>query len=147
MNNLKNKQSNEILNSVYKNAQMAYEQTSDIIKVCRNQELCREITAQQKRYHNVAISARRELARRGEPACQAPPYVKTMAKMGIAMKTAMNQSAANLARIMFNGTTMGIIDMQHTVNRAHTAERSVRESAERLLEREQQFCEDLKRFL
>ncbi|MDE7399744.1 MAG: hypothetical protein K2N06_09480 [Oscillospiraceae bacterium] len=147
MNKLKNKQSNEILNSVYRNAQMAYEQTSDIIKVCRNRDLCREITAQQKRYHNVAMSARRELARRGEPACQASPYAKTMAKMGIAMKTAVNQSASNLARIMFNGTTMGIIDMQHTINRSHTAERSVRESAQKLLEREQQFCDNLKRYL
>lgn len=147
MNKLKNKQSNEILNSVYKNAQMAYEQTSDIIKVCRNRDLCREITAQQRRYRNVALNARQELARRGEPAYQASPYVKTMAKMGIAVKTAANQSASNLARIMYNGTTMGIIDMQHTINRSRTADRSIRESAERLLEREQQFCEHLKRYL
>ena len=147
MNKLKSKQSTEILNSVYKNAQMAYEQTSDVIKHCQNRDLCRQITAQQKRYKSVALNARRELAKRGEPAYQAPPYVKTMAKMGIAMQTAMNQSASNIARIMLKGTTMGIIDMQHTINRSHCAEHSVRESAERLLEREQDFCEDLKRFL
>lgn len=42
---------------------------------------------------------------------------------------------------------MGIIDMQHAVNRSHAAESRIRESAERLLDREQDFCESLKRYL
>ncbi len=147
MSNFKNKQNADILNSVYRNAQMAYESTSDVLKHCRNNALSREITHQQKRYKTVASRARRELARLGEPAREASPYVKSMAKMGIAMKTAANQSSANIARIMLRGTTMGIIDMQHTINRSHAAEPAVRQSAERLLEREQDFCDDLKRFL
>ena len=147
MANFKNKQSAEILNSVYRNAQMAYEASSDVLKHCRNNALHREISAQNARYKSVAGQARAELARRGEPAREASPYAKTMAKMGIAMKTAANQSSANLARIMLRGTTMGIIDMQHAVNRSHAAESRIRESAERLLEREQDFCENLKRYL
>lgn len=145
--NFKNKQSAEILNSVYRNAQMAYEASSDLLKACRNNALGREISAQQQRYKTVASRAKRELNRRGEPAEEAPAYVKSMAKMGIAMKTANNQSSSNLAKIMLRGTTMGIIDMQHTVNRSHAAEQGIRASAERLLEREQEFCEELKRFL
>lgn len=147
MANFKNKQNADILNSVYRNAQMAYESSSDVLKHCRNNALGREISQQQQRYKTVASRARRELARLGEPAREASPYVKSMAKMGIAMKTAANQSSSNLARIMLRGTTMGIIDMQHTVNRSHAAGPAVRHSAERLLEREQSFCEELKRFL
>lgn len=147
MASFKNKQSAEILNSVYRNAQMAYEAGSDVLKHCRNNALRQELSAQVSRYKNVAGQARQELARRGEPAREAPPYAKTMAKMGIAMKTAKNQSSANLARIMLQGTTMGIIDMQHAVNRSHAAESRIRESAERLLDREQDFCESLKRYL
>lgn len=147
MSNFKNKQNADILNSVYRNAQMAYESTSDLLKHCRNNALGREIAGQQQRYKSVASKARRELARLNEPAREASPYVKSMAKMGIAMKTAVNQSSSNLARIMLRGTTMGIIDMQHTVNRSHAAEPGVRHSAERLLEREQEFCEELKRYL
>ncbi|MDE7361998.1 MAG: hypothetical protein K2N38_08710 [Oscillospiraceae bacterium] len=147
MANFKNKQSAEILESVYRNAQMAYEAGSDVLKRCKNNVLRQELSAQVSRYKNVAGKARQELARRGEPARQVPPYAKTMAKMGIAMKTAKNQSTANLARIMMRGTTMGIIDMQHAVNRSHAAESRIRESAERLLDREQDFCESLKRYL
>ena len=147
MPNLKTTQSARILNSVYKNAQMAYEASSDVLKRCRSSELAREISAQKQRYKTVASRARRELAKRGEPARDASPYVKSMAKMGIAMKTTANQSSSNLARIMLQGTTMGIIDMQHTVNRSHAARPAVRHRAERLLEREQSFCEELKRYL
>lgn len=147
MSDFKNKQSAEILNSVYRNAQMAYEASTDLLKHCRNNALGREISAQQRRYKTVASRAMRELARRGEAACEAPVYIKNMAKMGIAMKTAANQSSSNIAKIMLRGTTMGIIDMQRTVNRSHAAEHGIRSSAERLLEREQEFCEELKRFL
>ena len=147
MANFMDKQSADILNSIYRNAQMAYESTSDVIKHCRNIAFEHELTQQQRRYKTVASRARRELARLGEPAKEASPYVKSMAKMGIAMKTAANQSSSNLAKIMLQGTTMGIIDMQHTVNRSHAARPDVRHSAERLLEREQSFCEDLKRYL
>ena len=42
---------------------------------------------------------------------------------------------------------MGIIDMQHAVNRSHNADPRIKESAERLLRREQEYCESLKKYL
>ncbi len=42
---------------------------------------------------------------------------------------------------------MGIIDMQRTLNCSRLADENIRSSAESLLKREQQFCDDLKRFL
>lgn len=147
MSNFKNKQSTEILSCVYRNAQMAYESTADVLKHCKDRRLYREISAEKERYRTVAARAKQQLARRGEVAEQLSPYAKSMAKMGIAMKTARNPRSANIARIMYRGTTMGIIDMQHTINRSHSAEPSIRESAEKLLAREQEFCDNLKRYL
>ncbi len=147
MSEYRNKQSAAILNSVYQNAQMAYEASGDVLKRCKSRELYREISGQQKRYKTVASRASRELSRRGEPARKVSPYLVSMTKMGIAMKTAHNKSSSNLAQIMLKGTTMGIIDMQRTVNRSHGAYAGIRESAEQLLAREQDFCDGLKRFL
>ena len=70
-----------------------------------------------------------------------------MVKTGIAMKTATDNSTSRLAEIMYRGTTMGITDMQRTLNRSRAADGDIRARAEKLLEREQQFCDDLKRFL
>ena len=40
MGELRNRQSAEILGSVYKNAQMAYEASNDVLRHCRSSELC-----------------------------------------------------------------------------------------------------------
>ena len=146
-NNIRNRQSAEILKAVYRNSQMAYEASSDVLKHCKNNMLFREINREKERYKNVAAQSKRELARRSEPAEEVAPFGKMMSKMGIAMKTASDQSSGNIAKIMLRGTTMGIIDMQHAVNRSHNADPKIRESAEKLLEREQEYCESLKKYL
>lgn len=147
MSDFRNRQSAEILNSVYRNAEMAYESTGDILKRCRNTRLYGELAAERERYKNVAQQTKTELSRRGETPKPASPYAKAMAKIGIAMKTANNRSSANLAKIMVRGTTMGIIDMQRAVNRSRAAEPKIREDSEELLRREQAFCDHLKRYL
>ncbi len=146
-NNIRNRQSAEILQAVYRNSQMAYEASSDVLKHCKNNTLFREINREKERYKNIAAQSKTELARRNEAAEEVAPFGKMMSKMGIAMKTASDQSSGNIAKIMLRGTTMGIIDMQHAVNRSHNADPKIRESAEKLLEREQEYCESLKKYL
>lgn len=147
MSDFRNRQSAEILTSVYRNAEMAAEASEDVLKRCKNNSLFREISVQKQHYSDVADNVRRELAKRGAAPKEVSPYSKAMAKMGIALRTAGNQSSANIARIMLQGTTMGIIDMQHAVNRSHGAEGKIREDAQQLLKREQQYCETLKKYL
>lgn len=146
-NNFKNRQSGEVLNSVYRNAQMAYECSNDVLKHCKDTRLFREIAAEKQRYRIVAQRAQRRLARMGITPKEPSQYSRAMAKMGIAMKTATNSRSGNIAKIMYRGTTMGIEDMQHTLNRSHSAEQAVRADTEKLLQREQQFCDNLRRYL
>lgn len=146
-NNMRKQQNAEILQAVYRNSQMAYEASSDVLKHCKNNMLFREINREKERYKNIAEQARCELVKRNEEAVEVAPFGKLMSKMGIAMKTASNQSGHNIAKIMVQGTTMGIIDMQHAVNRSHNADPKIKESAERLLQREQEYCESLKKYL
>ena len=145
--NFKEQQTTEILESVYRNARLAYKSTFEILKRCQNNELYGELAREQDRYKTVASRARRELAKLGAPAYEAPAYMRTMVKTGIAMKTAKNHDTGHLAEIMYKGTSNGVIDMQRTLNRSRCAEKNIRASAEKLLEREQEFCENLRRFL
>jgi hypothetical protein len=147
MSNFKNRQSAEILNSVYKNAEMAFEASGDVLKRCKNTHLYNEIATQRERYKNIAEETRTELSRRGAVPKQTSPYAKAMARMSIAMQTAGNQSGTKLATLMIRGTTAGIIDMQRTVNRSRAAEQQIRDDAEALLSREQDYCDRLKRYL
>lgn len=143
----KEQQTTEILESVYRNARMAYKSTVEVLKRCQNNELYGELAREQDRYKTVASRARRELARLGAAAYEAPVHVRTMVKTGIAMKTAHNRDTGYLAEIMYKGTNNGVIDMQRTLNRSRCAEKNIRASAEKLLAREQEFCENLRRFL
>ena len=147
MNDFKNRQSAEILKSVYKNAEMAYESSTDVLKHCRNQKLHDEISSQLQRYRSVAAQARNELVRRGTVPKTFPTYAKVMSKIGIEMKTMQDSSAENLAELMIRGTTMGIIDMQHALNRSSAAEERIRNDASELLKREQEYCNHLKKYL
>ena len=147
MSSFRNDQSAEILGSVYRNAEMAYEASGDVLKRCPNRKLASEITAQRERYREVAVQTRSELVRRGAVPKDYPPYAKMMSRMGIAMRTANDRSSSNIASLMIRGTTMGIIDMQHAVNRSHQAEGKIRADAQQLLRREQDFCDHLKDYV
>ena len=116
MNDHINKQSSEILKSVYRNADMAYESSGDVLKHCAHTRLRDEISAERERYRSVASQARTELIRRGSAAKPYPPHIKMMSKMGIEMKTMMDSNSQKLAELMVRGTTMGIIDMQHALS-------------------------------
>ncbi len=147
MSSFRNDQSAEILGSVYRNAEMAYEASGDVLKRCPNRKLAGEINAQRERYREVAAQTRSELVRRGAVPKDYPPYAKMMSRMGIAVHTVSNRSSSNIASLMIRGTTMGIIDMQHAVNRSHQAEGKIRADAQQLLRREQDFCDHLKDYV
>lgn len=147
MSSFRNEQSAEILGSVYRNADMAFDAAGDVLRRCPNRRLAGEISAQRDRYREVAAQARSEIVRRGGVPKPYPAYTKMMSRMGIAMKTANNRSSRNIASLMIRGTTMGIIDMQHAVNRSHAAENRIRDDAQSLLRREQDFCDHLKGYL
>lgn len=147
MSEYRNEQSAEILGSVYRNAEMAYEASGDVLRRCPNRRLAGEINAQRERYREVAAQTRSEIVRRGGVPKDYPGYAKMMSKMGIAMRTMNDRSSKNIASLMIRGTTMGIIDMQHSVNRSHQAEGKIRSDARQLLQREQDFCDHLKGYL
>mgnify|MGYP004459447509 CR=1 FL=1 len=147
MSDYKNRQSAEILGSVYRNAEMAYDSSGEVLKRCPNKRLAGEISAQRDRYREVAAQTRTEIVRRGGVPHPYPVYTKMMSRMGIAMKTANNRSSKNIASLMIRGTTMGIIDMQHSVNSSKNAENRIRNDAQELLRREQDFCDHLKSYL
>lgn len=141
------RQTTAILESVYRNARMAYKSTDEILSRCRSREFYGELEKERERYKTVAARARRELARLGAHAYEAPLGVRAMVKTGIAMKTAKNRDTGYLAEIMFKGTNNGVIDMQRVLNRSRRAEPEIRESAEKLLNREREFCENLRKYL
>lgn len=136
-----------ILNNIYQNCKMASECIDGITEKCSNENLKDYIQKQRMHYDNSIdkVSQRiRELG--GEP--EEPPKKDRMAaEMGINMKTAMNSSCQNIAKIMYNGTNMGIVDMAQTINKAKNAGEKTVSQAKELLSAEERYASGLKEYL
>ncbi len=137
----------EILNSIYKNSKMASDCIDSVTEKCDNDKLKEYIQKQRKHYDNSCekvASQIRELG--GEPA-EPPKSSQAMAEMGITMKTFTDRSCSNIAKIMYNGTNMGIVDISETVNHAKNADERVISQAKQLLSAEERYADGLKGFL
>ncbi len=137
----------KILNCIYKNSKMAAESIKKVSEKCDDPDLYDYICGQQTKYEENCRSLERQISGLGGTPEQPPAYSTAMASMGISMKTAMDHSKTNIAKLMYNGTNMGIIDIAETVNHAHNASDEILKQAENLLSAEEQYADGLKRFL
>lgn len=137
----------DILNCIYKNSRMASDSIKQVSEKCADEEFRGYINRQQEHYEAVCKELKSEIEGSGNEVEEVPAIETAMAHMGISMKAFNDSSTNNLAKMMYKGTNMGIIDIAETVNHCHNAEESTLRKAERLLSREEQYADGLKRFL
>ncbi len=137
----------DILNCIYKNSRMASDSIKQVSEKCNEGEFRSYINRQQEHYEAVCKELKSELESSGAEVEEVPTVETAMAHMGIGMKTFADSSVNNMAKLMYNGTNMGIIDIAETVNHSHNATDETLKKAERLLSREEQYADGLKRFL
>lgn len=74
-------------------------------------------------------------------------YAKTSADIGIAINTAISASPNHIAKMMLQGTNMGIIDINETLNKYSGVDENVINQAKEILSNEQQYIDKLKKYL
>lgn len=137
----------DILNCIYKNSRMASDCIKQVSEKCDDGELRSYIDRQQKHYEETCKELKTEIENSGGLVEEVPKMETAMAHMGISMKAFADDSRNNFAKMMYNGTNMGIIDIAETVNHCKNASDETLKKAERLLSREEQYADGLKRFL
>lgn len=137
----------DILNCIYKNSRMASDSIKQVSEKCGDEEFCGYINRQQEHYEAICKELKSEIEQSGNQVEQVPAIETAMAHMGISMKAFNDSSTNNFAKMMYKGTNMGIIDIAETVNHCHNASEETLRKAERLLSREEQYADGLKRFL
>lgn len=136
-----------ILNCIYKNSRMASDSIKQVSEKCDNAELRAYIGRQQSHYEQICKEIKTQIETSGGTVEPVPAVTSAMAHMGIDMKTAFDDSRNNIAKLMYNGTNMGIIDIAETVNHCTHAGEETLKKAESLLSREEQYADGLKKFL
>ncbi|MCM1055804.1 MAG: hypothetical protein NC394_09830 [Bacteroides sp.] len=137
----------EILNCIYKNSKMAADCIDSVQDKCESRELCDYIAKQRTHYNNSCDKVARRIRELGGTPSEPPKTAQIMAEMGITMKTAADRSQNKIAKLMYDGTNMGIVDIAETVNHAAQATEKTLTEAKQLLSAEERYADGLKRFL
>lgn len=136
-----------ILNSLYKNANWATESINMLIPKVRNPQLKREMKYQRNHYHAVCENIRNEIYRiNGEPLTANPAY-KLWSDISLSLSSKIKPTTTHIAEKMIRGTTAGMIDIIKALNCYTSIDTKLKKQAENILQREQDFIDNLKKYL
>ena len=107
-----------LLSAIYQNADMGCSSIEKIIPKIADNELRSEVTSQLRRYRRSYNRVCSELhAERTEPK-KLNPFTKAMSDIGLAVSCAADSSTSNIAKMLIQGTNMGIIRLNKSLNAA-----------------------------
>ena len=118
MENEKNKQSEEILAEIYRNAQLALQSISDIMPQVDDEEVKKELVSQHEAYEQFSAKAAMLAKDRNIELKEPNPFKKAMMWGSIKMNTLTDNSRAHIAEMMIQGTVMGITSLRTSATEA-----------------------------
>ncbi len=138
----------EALVSLYKNAHIALQSISDIIKEVSDENMKRELSDQYDGYEKYIGKLSSYMKETSTEVRDINPFKKAMLFASVKMNTAMDDSASHVAELMIKGTVMGITELHELLNGSgkEISER-VRNFAKELTELEESYEQRLKKFL
>ncbi len=108
------KQTEEALAEIYRNAQLALQSISDILPAVEDEEIKKELSYQHEEYERfsakAAIIAKNKQLELKEP----NPMKKAMMWGSIKMNTLTDNSRSHIAEMMVQGTVMGVTALRST---------------------------------
>lgn len=131
----------------YKNANVGAYAIGLVIDKTQHPEFRALLEKQQSAYKKQESEVVKAYAEAGE----SPPDSAVMAKlctdMGVRMHTILDKSDSNLAKLMVEGTNMGIITLLQTLHDTDCLPKHVIDYGNDILKRENAYMESLKKFL
>ncbi|MDF1495912.1 hypothetical protein [Caproiciproducens sp. CPB-2] len=136
-----------LLEEIYQATKMGLEATQLIIPKIQNPRLRTEIEDQALRYQDMGAKAKRMLHADGRMPGAEKTMQKAMLRGSIRINTMVDQTPSHIARLMMNGTAMGIKGITKNLNRLDGADTEVKKLAEDYIINEQKNIDELKKHL
>ena len=136
-----------ILNGYYKNASVGIDAIETILPKTKNENLSHELHKQMEYYKDQkSLLSEQMLQNNVTPESQG-----TMAKLCTDMNVAFHSIGGidthEIAKLMVQGTNMGIIQMIQTMNRNKEVPEEIRRQGKEMIRREEAYIERLKPYL
>ena len=142
------KQTEEILAEIYRNAQLALESISDILPAVEDEQTRAELLSQHEEYERFSARAA-VLAKNKNIELKEPnPMKKAMMWGSIKMSTLTNNSRSHIADMMVQGTVMGITALRTSAGEATgLGDGEILALLDEMIKAEEQFEKRWKEFL
>lgn len=137
----------ELINALYQNTDMGINAIRKLYPKIQNQNLKNEVKNQLSNYkqqHNKYIN----LMKSDKISIKKIPLmIRAMTSTGIAFNCAKNDSSEHIAEMLIQGTNMGIIKINQAMNRTSNSNTRFVDEAKTMLKKEQQYIDNLKKYL
>lgn len=137
----------EFLNYIYQNAQMGVIGIDHIENKIEDTDLKEEIRREKDEYESICNEAIEIYIRYGKEEKEIGKMAEMSSYMMSKMKTMMDSSTTNLAKMMMEGNNKGIIEITEKLNHYDDADEEIVALAKKLLQTEQNNLENLKEYL
>lgn len=138
----------ELLNYVYQNSQMGIESIERILDLTEDETLREVLKEQQKDYMKFHEKAREKLHENGYDEKGLNSFEKMRKYLMINMQTLTDQSASHIAKMMIQGSSMGITEaLQKLHQYEDDTDKEIRKLMEDLKDFEEKNIERLKKYL
>lgn len=138
----------EFLNYVYQNSQMGVDSLRELLEDVNDNQLREYLKGQLEGYEQFHERARQMLSDSGYDEKGLNAFEKLRTYLMVNMQTMMDCSASHIAKMLIQGSTMGITE---AVQKIHQYEGEVEKDVQKLMvdlkEYEEKNVEKLKRFL
>lgn len=135
-----------LLNELYKNTTMGADAIVDLMDKARDPGMRTEMTRELEKYREYSNRAASLLAERGLKPEEPGMMAKAGSKIGMAFNTMLDTTTSHIAKMMINGATMGIINIEKQLNEKET-DGEARALAEEIVKFEKSTADHLARFL
>ncbi len=143
-----NNLSKEVLISLYKNAHIALQSISDVMKETDDEKMRRELIEEYDGYEKYVGKLSSYLRENGIEAKEIGFMQKTVMKASVKMNVMADDSRSHIAEMMIKGTVNGITELTELLNgNGKDLSDEVRTFAEELKELEEGYEDRLKKLL
>lgn len=135
------------INDAYKNAHIALQSISDLLPEVKDKDVKKELKKEAEGYKKVITEISAYMSDLGITPKDINVFKKAMLFTSVKMKTLFDSSRNQIAEMMIKGTVMGIIELTAMVNEKENLDEDVINLISQLLVLEEEYEQNLKKFL
>jgi len=136
-----------ILNGYYKNASVGIDAIEAILPKVKNEDLSKELHKQMDYYKEQKANLNKQMQKNNVTPESQGTMAKICTDMTIAVHSIGGMDTHEIAKLMTEGTNMGIIEMVQTMNENKDVPENIKRQGKEMIRREEAYIERLKPYL